>query len=106
SDLESTIEKDWLSLKDTYLDLRPPPSDFAALCVPMLLKISHQCRAEVAIGLFADIDREIVQKHVERLLRHAKPAPVGHGAHHAGTREAVDDARSQESPIAAEDCNR
>src|ERR1019366_1152767 len=47
------------------------------------------------IGLFAGIDREIVQKQVERLLRYAEPAPVGHGAHYAGTREAVDDARKR-----------
>jgi hypothetical protein len=44
----------------------------------------------VAIGLLTGINREIVQKLLKRFLRYAEPAPVGHGAHYARTRKAID----------------
>ena len=68
------------------------PVDFAVLRVPMVFEIGNQRRAEMAIGLFAEIDREITQEQIDRLLRHPERPPVCDRGDHAGTGQPVDDA--------------
>src|SRR5947209_8709192 len=62
---------------------RPP-----ALRVPVTLEVANEPRREMAIGLFARIDGEIVAEHVERFLADADGATVAGRAHHAGASEA------------------
>src|SRR5581483_4313673 len=71
--------------------LRMQQSDFALRGIPILFKICDQRRAEMAIGLFAAVDRHIATAQIERLYADTDGAAISGCADHARTGEVSDD---------------
>src|SRR5208337_4715660 len=61
----------------------PARLDFSLCRVPVFFQIRDQCRAEMAIGLLAAIDRHVAAENVERFFADAEDAPITGGADHA-----------------------
>src|SRR5215213_4397339 len=58
-------------------------SELALVCIPVLLEIADQRRAEVAVGLLAGEGGHVLPEDVKRLLSDANRAAIGRGVDQA-----------------------